>query len=307
VGNVFVLLALGRVCISVRACVCAEDTPLSLSFSLHKSPYLVTYIPSVSAIAPPIQTIMASEGLVCRLWAQRYSWGGPSACLSAPNAACLLRIFCGNQWPSLIFRHHLATTPLFLFPLPPPETFIFLVSTPFFFPGLWLDLIHPFCCGNMSASCLEKTRLLHFPLVRAHLRGLRKRFESRMIPFHSGLIVLSALHTLTHTHSRRTRPGWAPNRDPGLVQGNRVHLLQLPSGSDGCCFLCTQAEVTALDIDLLDLGCHLEKLLLGLFMYGNSRVNFRQGVGDSLIIGREAQGYSSLNLVRFSGFLRVWV
>jgi len=116
----------------MRVCVCVQRTPLSLSFSLHKSPYLVTYIPSVSAIAPPIQTIMASEGLVWRLWAQRYSWGGPSACLSAPNAACLLRIFCGNQWPSLIFRHHLATTPLFLFPLPPPETFIFLVSTPFF-------------------------------------------------------------------------------------------------------------------------------------------------------------------------------
>lgn len=123
-----------------------------------------------------------------------------------------------------------------------------------------------------------------------------------MIPFHSGLIVLSALHTLTHTPGGL---GLAPNRDPGLVQGNRFHLLQLPSGSDCCCFLGTQAEVTALDIDLLDLGCHLEKLLLGLFMYGNSCVNFRRGVGDSLIIGREAQGYSSLNIVRLSGFLRM--
>lgn len=43
-----------RVCISV--CVCVKRTPLFHS---------VTYIPSVNAIAPPTQTIMLSEGLVC--------------------------------------------------------------------------------------------------------------------------------------------------------------------------------------------------------------------------------------------------
>lgn len=59
--------------------------------------------------------------------------------------------------------------------------------------------------------------------------------------------------------------------------------------------------MTALDIDLLDLGYHLQKLLLGLFCFGIA-VSILDGCQGLFIIGREAQGYSSLNLVCLSGF-----
>lgn len=61
--------------------------------------------------------------------------------------------------------------------------------------------------------------------------------------------------------------------------------------------------MTALDIDLLDLGCHLQKLLLGLFCMGIavSILDGCRGLFNYRLI--EAQGYSSLNLVCLSGFL----
>ncbi len=118
----------------------------------------------------------------------------------------------------------------------------------------------------MSASCLEKPRLVDFPLVRAHLRGLIKGFQSRMIPLRSGLIVLSALHTLT-VPVESAWPDSKPLRRPRsrarasstFTAAQRLRLLL---------FFGTWAEVTALDIDLLDLGYHLQKLLLGLFCFG---------------------------------------
>ncbi len=215
--------------------------------------------------------------------------GRPSACLSAPNAACLLRggppRVCGNQWPSLIFsdcRHHLAlwSTPLL--------SFSFLSLLPghlsFHFPHLfswsltWPNpgLIRSFCCGNMSASCLEKPRLEDFPLVRAHLRGLIKGFQSRIIPFHSGPIVLLALHTLTVP----VESGLAglQTAAAAVIPGScEFNFRSCPAAQTAAVFG-TRAEVTALDIDLLDLGCHLQKLLLGLFCMGIA-VNFRRVSG----------------------------
>lgn len=127
-----------------------------------------------------------------------------------------------------------------------------------------------------------------------------------MIPFQSGLIVLSALHTLTHTLPVESAwPGSKPRsrtrareQSSSFAAAQWLRLLLFfrhPSRGDGSGYRFTRS------------GMPFGEAPLGLFLYGNSCVNFRRGVGNSLIIGREAQGYSTLNLVRLSGFLLIWV